>query len=137
MRIDRQGMSVLAEDQCFELLDTMQLGRIALTERALPSVLPVRYARLGDGSLLFRVGDGTILRAARMGQIVCFEADSGDHELRGAWSVTAIGQLTVVDQPDMLEEAGRIDLVPWSQWSNTFVRLAPEVVNGRRLEPID
>jgi nitroimidazol reductase NimA-like FMN-containing flavoprotein (pyridoxamine 5'-phosphate oxidase superfamily) len=130
-------MSVLAEDECFALVDTMQLGRIALTERALPSVLPVRYTRLGDGSLLFRVGEGTILRAARMGQIVCFEADSGDHHLEGAWSVTAIGQLTVVDDPRTLEEAESLDLVPWSQWSNTFVRLAPEVVNGRRLEPAD
>jgi nitroimidazol reductase NimA-like FMN-containing flavoprotein (pyridoxamine 5'-phosphate oxidase superfamily) len=137
MRIDRQGMSVLAEDECFALLDTMQLGRIALTERALPSILPVRYARLGDGSLLFRVGDGALLRAAQMGQIVCFEADSGDHHLEGAWSVTAIGQLTVVDDATTLDEAAAIDLVPWSQWSNTFVRLAAAVVNGRRLEAID
>ncbi|MBI5090035.1 MAG: pyridoxamine 5'-phosphate oxidase family protein [Actinobacteria bacterium] len=136
MQIDRQGMSVLAEDECFELLDTMQLGRIALTERALPSVLPVRYARFGDGSLLFRVGDGAILRAAQMGQIVCFEADSGDHTLERAWSVTAIGQLTVVADAGLLAQAEAIDLVPWSAWSNTFVRLAPQVVNGRRLGPV-
>jgi nitroimidazol reductase NimA-like FMN-containing flavoprotein (pyridoxamine 5'-phosphate oxidase superfamily) len=132
MQIDRQGMSVLSEDRCFDLLGTMQLGRIAVTERALPSILPVRYARLGD-AILFRVGEGTLLRAARMGQIVCFEADSGDHQLEGAWSVTAIGQLRVVEDREQVELAEQIDLVPWSAWSNTFIRLVPQVVNGRML----
>jgi nitroimidazol reductase NimA-like FMN-containing flavoprotein (pyridoxamine 5'-phosphate oxidase superfamily) len=132
MQIDRQGMSVLSEERCFDLLGTMQLGRIAVTERALPSILPVRYARFGD-AILFRVGEGTLLRAARMGQIVCFEADSGDHHLEAAWSVTAIGQLRVIDDREQVELAEQIELVPWSAWSNTFIRLVPQVVNGRML----
>ena len=124
-------MKVLSDDECLKLLASARLGRIALTNRALPIILPVAFATM-DRDLLFRVGQGAISKAADMGQIVCFEADWSDHGLAAAWSVTAIGRLFTLRDPTDLERARQLDLVPWTEDCETFVGLTPQLLSGRR-----
>lgn len=130
VHVDRQGLGVLTEQQCHELMDSARLGRIALTDRALPIILPVGFARLDD-DLIFRVGQGALSKAARMGQVVCFEADWADDTFDQAWSVVAIGQLSLLEEPARLIRAERLDLFSWSAQCDEFVQLTPQMISGR------
>lgn len=130
--VDRQGLGVLNEEQCSALLDSVRLGRVALTDRALPIILPVGFGRL-DNDLIFRVGQGALARAAGMQQVVCFEADWMGASRTEAWSVLAIGQLSLLDDPSMIKRAELLDLMQWSPSCSTFVRLKPQVMTGRSL----
>lgn len=47
MEIDRNGLEVLSRDECLRLLAGMRLGRVVVTEMALPAVFPVNYALTG------------------------------------------------------------------------------------------
>lgn len=123
-------MKVLNDDECLRLLGSARLGRIALTSRALPVILPVTFATM-KRDLVFRVGQGAISKAADMQQVVCFEADWADHGSTAAWSVTAIGHLFTLSEPTDLECARQLDLVPWADDCETFVGLKPQLLSGR------
>jgi nitroimidazol reductase NimA-like FMN-containing flavoprotein (pyridoxamine 5'-phosphate oxidase superfamily) len=77
--LDRNGLEVLSHGQCLELLRTVRLGRIGVSMQALPVVMPVSFALLGD-DVVFRSGTGTKLSAAVDRTIVAFEADQVDVE---------------------------------------------------------
>lgn len=124
-------MQVLSTEECLALLDSVRLGRIALTDHALPIILPLVFARIDD-RLLFKVGPGAVSRAAQLGHVVCFEADSFGDAHDQAWSVTAIGRLSIVTDPTMLQRVDQVDLAPWSAACSTVASLVPEVINGRR-----
>ena len=123
-------MKVLDDQECLTLLGSAGLGRIAITSRALPLILPVAFATM-DGDLVFRVGQGALSKAADMKQVVCFEADWADHGLGAAWSVTAIGHLFTLSDPTDIEHARQLDLVPWTADCQTFVGLRPQMFSGR------
>jgi uncharacterized protein len=127
---ERAPVNVLSHHECLRMLSSVRLGRIALTNRALPLILPVAFATM-DGQIVFRVGHGVISKAADMQQVVCFEADWADHALASAWSVTAIGQLVILCDPAALERVGQLDLVPWTEDCDKFVALDPQLLSGR------
>lgn len=135
MHSDRNGMLVLDEAACRTLLHSSRLGRIALTDRALPMILPITFACL-DRDILFRVGPGTLRRAADAEQVVCFETDWADERGHGAWSVAAIGRLNRVQDPGLVEACRKVDDTLWSngptQGSGGYVTLSPQVITGRR-----
>ncbi len=91
----------LDEAACRSLIASGGLGRVAVTDRALPMILPVAFACLG-ADIAVRLAPGVLDRAADAGQVVCFQTDSTDRSDRGIaaeWSVEAIGQLRRVDDP--------------------------------------
>jgi nitroimidazol reductase NimA-like FMN-containing flavoprotein (pyridoxamine 5'-phosphate oxidase superfamily) len=123
-------MRILTADECVALLSTVYLGRLALTERALPIILPVTFACL-DGDIVFNVAAGVLLRAAETGHVVCFEADSAGGGRSMSWSVYTIGPLSVVEGQASRELVQHLDLGRWSHSSTTSVRLTPHVFSGR------
>jgi nitroimidazol reductase NimA-like FMN-containing flavoprotein (pyridoxamine 5'-phosphate oxidase superfamily) len=135
MHTDTNGMLVLDEAACRALLHSTRLGRIALTDRALPMILPVTFACL-DRDILFRAGPGTLDRAAEAEQVVCFETDWADEHGHAAWSVAAIGRLARVRDPWMVEACRQVDLPSWSDGptreSSDYITLSPQVITGRR-----
>ena len=52
----------LDRSECEELLAGARIGRVILTEQALPTALPVAYA-LDHGDIVFRSNDGTKIAA--------------------------------------------------------------------------
>ncbi|HEY8545608.1 MAG TPA: pyridoxamine 5'-phosphate oxidase family protein, partial [Acidimicrobiales bacterium] len=90
MEIDRNGFEVLDRDECLRLLDTAVVGRVGITTRALPAILPVTFRRDGE-RILFRTGEGTKLATATRNTVVSFEADDFDPEARTGWSVLVVG----------------------------------------------
>ena len=117
------------------LLTSADIGRVVLTDRALPTALPVSYVLDGD-DIIFRTGEGAKLAAARRGTVVAFEVDHFDPALRIGWSVVVTGVATVVTDPDDLSHVLELGIPTWvAAESAHFVRLPTAMVNGRRVAP--
>jgi nitroimidazol reductase NimA-like FMN-containing flavoprotein (pyridoxamine 5'-phosphate oxidase superfamily) len=96
-------------------------------------ILPVNYAYI-DGDVVFRTGEGTKLRASKLGTVVAFEIDEYDAETRSGWSVLAVGRANEITDPDELAAVRGLDLAPWANGERTrYVRLRPEMLSGRRI----
>lgn len=90
----------LSEHDCWTLLATHKLGRLALNVSGSPRIFPVNYA-VGDGAIVFRTQPGAKL-AHGPGSAVCFEIDGYEETSARGWSVMAVGTLqdiTVADDP--------------------------------------
>ena len=79
----------LDREDCLALLRDEPVGRVALTARALPVVLPVNFALL-DGDIVWRSAQGTKLNDAS-GFVVAFEADHYETAQKVGWSVMIQG----------------------------------------------
>lgn len=114
------------------LLSTEHLGRVGVSFAALPAILPVNYALLGD-DIVFRSAPGTKLTAALAGAVVAFEVDAVEPDSMAAWSVMVVGRSEWLGDGAALEEAERLPLNPWAPGSHDyFVRIPPEHISGRR-----
>ncbi len=123
----------LARDECFELLASVPIGRVATTpppddQLAAPIVEPVAFIVDGE-TIVFRTQAGTKLVGLNRGT-ASFEADSFDQSHHTGWSVLVRG--TAYEAP--AEEVAQLDLTPWVPGPrDVWIRILPEVVTGRRL----
>ena len=127
------GLELLTEPQCEELLSARTLGRIGVTIGGLPAILPVNYVYV-DHSVVFRTSDGAKLRAANRNTVVAFEIDGYDAVSRAGWSVLVIGRAAEIasEEADMAFDEGQ--LMPWVRGSKQhYVRVRPELISGRRI----
>ena len=128
MLID-EGLEMLTEAQCEELLASGSLGRVGVTIYGLPVILPVNYAMV-DGDIVFRTSEGTKLQAATQRAVVAFEVDAHDAE-RG-WSVLVIGRSARVVDADEHAALDRHRITPAAPGARSnFVRIRPEMITGR------
>jgi uncharacterized protein len=133
--LDRGGLDVLDWDECFALVECQPIGRLGVTQDALPIIMPVAYSLL-DRTPVFKVGSGTVQRAAKQGAVCCFEVDAASADWSTAWSVMMIGRLAVIGDPPTIARASALGLPSWPGHAGTvtaFVRLVPQLVTGRRL----
>ena len=127
-----EGLIILSEKECADLLAQHHVGRVAVTIEALPAVFPVNYA-LMDGDIVFRTGDGVKLRAALHNAVVAFEIDDYEPIDHGGWSVLAVGVASELTGPD-LDRARALPLRPWADGDRGhYVRVVPELVSGRQI----
>jgi nitroimidazol reductase NimA-like FMN-containing flavoprotein (pyridoxamine 5'-phosphate oxidase superfamily) len=132
MEIDRNGLEVLARDECLRLLGKATIGRVGLSVDALPSVLPVNFCVV-DERIYLRTAPGPKLSAALDGQVVAFEVDDFDAVYHTGWSVVVTGRAYEVTDDDELEMV-RIAPAPWAPLSGTrVVGITTELVSGRRV----
>src|SRR5690348_18419492 len=85
-------LQALTASECWELLATQEVGRVAFTERALPAILPVNYALEGQRIMLRCRAEGLARRLD--GQVVAFEVDDVDRFEQSGWSVVVVGVAT-------------------------------------------
>lgn len=131
MGLDRNGLEILDRSRCLELLGSVELGRVALSDRALPIIVPVVFWLSGD-DVVFRASGGLLATAAREGHIVCFEADSGG-SADDDWSVLVVGGLSLAE-PSADRPAGGERETPWQlDRPGETVQLATGVMSGRLL----
>ena len=129
------GLEVLPEEECRDLLSRAEVGRLAVTVAALPAIFPVNYAVL-DGDVIFLTGEGTKLRAAADEAVVAFEIDEIDSATRTGWSVLVVGVAAEVHDPAVLARVATLGLLPWAPGGRSHVvRLRTELVSGRRITP--
>ena len=120
----------LDEHQCWELLRSQEVGRLAVAITNHPDIFPVNYV-VDHATVVFRTAEGTKLAAAVLGESVAFEIDG---ETNGAaWSVVVKGQAVEIERMQELFDAVELPLYPWhAAPKHRYVRILPEMVTGRR-----
>jgi nitroimidazol reductase NimA-like FMN-containing flavoprotein (pyridoxamine 5'-phosphate oxidase superfamily) len=120
----------LSEAGCWELLCTHSFGRLGLSAADQPDIFPVDDH--ADGSVIvFRTASGTKMRELVSNSSVVFEVDERTEQ--GSWSVVVRGTADVLEHPDDIAAADRLQLPEWIPVATyVYVRITPTTVRGRR-----
>jgi hypothetical protein len=122
---------------CVALLESVPVGRLVFTVRALPEVIPVNF-RLFEGSVVVRVADTSRAVTGALDTVVAFQADRIDAETRTGWSVTVVGHTSEVLDPATRRRVLALPLVAWAGGDrDRLLRIPLDRVTGRRLTPPD
>ena len=130
----------LDEAESLKLISPGGIGRIAYQSRFGPAVLPVNY-KWHDGAVVFRTAQHSALDEDLQTGIaggdykVAFEVDEIDVPGRQGWSVLIQGPAHHVSEVER-ESAERAGVEPWPAGERElFMRIVPDRVTGRRIQP--
>jgi len=122
-------LDVLDEPECRQLLRDRTFGRVGVQIGTELAVLPVYYA-IVDDDIVFRTSPGTKLTAALVGARVAFEIDNPSP----GWSVLIRGHAHELRDAQSESRARAALGHDWPAGEREhYVRIATEVVSGRRL----
>jgi nitroimidazol reductase NimA-like FMN-containing flavoprotein (pyridoxamine 5'-phosphate oxidase superfamily) len=122
----------LTESECWTLLRSVDVGRLAVAIGDHPDLFPVNHFVDGN-SIVFRSAAGTKLAASVLGRAVAFEVDGYDGDDGEAWSVVLKGRARLIENMFEFLEAEQLPLFPWHQGPKpNIVRIEPDEVTGRR-----
>jgi nitroimidazol reductase NimA-like FMN-containing flavoprotein (pyridoxamine 5'-phosphate oxidase superfamily) len=123
---DDISLERLSREECFQLLATMSIGRVAVAQPGgAPLVLPVNFAVEGD-VIVLRTDPGSKLDALRQ-HPASFQVDLIDPVRRTGWSVLVQG-ISYETSPASVEVESW-DGGPKAHW----IRIFPGAITGRRL----
>ena len=116
----------LSERECWELLATASVGRLALSVRALPVILPVQYY-LDGRRLAACLGHHRLPERALDETIIAFAADAIDPVTRSGWSVQVQGKSVILRGLRIDTDCG------WPAAAAQVVEIEPGRINGHRV----
>ena len=123
---------VLDIDECWQLLGTVEVGRLAVAIMNVPDIFPINFV-VDQHTVVFRTAEGTKLAAAVLGMGVAFEVDGYDATSGRAWSVVVRGHAMEIEEMYELFDARELLLFPWHSGSkHSFVRVVAQEITGRR-----
>lgn len=130
---DRPELVELGHDQCWALLGTHGVGRVAVTTPEGPAILPVNYL-VTEGQIAFRTAPDAV-PAEAAGTETAFEVDHIDDAFSQGWSVLAVGGARAVTEEDAVSKLERQAYsAPWAGGDRElWIVLTPERVTGRRI----
>jgi nitroimidazol reductase NimA-like FMN-containing flavoprotein (pyridoxamine 5'-phosphate oxidase superfamily) len=135
--LDQGGLDDLTEEECWQLLATQRVGRVAIIQGHYPLVFPVNFA-VDDGTILYRTGVGTKLHAIAWSNVT-FEVDLIDPFHQSGWSVMIKGvahELNVIRDRSALVRAESGGATPWAPGQRQhLIRILADQVSGRRVRP--
>ncbi len=132
---ENDPVEVLTEEDCWELLRSSSLGRIAVAFRGVPEIYPINFIAV-DERLLLRTAPGTKLLELTINDKVAFETDSVGGDT--AWSVVVNGTARVLELQSEIQAANELPLHPLiPTLKYVWVEIHPVRISGRRfrLEP--
>jgi nitroimidazol reductase NimA-like FMN-containing flavoprotein (pyridoxamine 5'-phosphate oxidase superfamily) len=125
-------VAVLTEDQCWDLLERHELGRLGLTVGGEPDIFPVNYVTDGP-RLLFRTAPGSKLAELTVNPHVAFEVD--EHDETFAASVVVKGVARRLELQREIDAADALPLVPWiPTLKYRWVQISVASITGRRFD---
>ena len=121
----------LNREECLQLLADAVIGRVVVSDGALPAAHPVAFI-LDDEEVVFRTAGGSKLTAAARHKVVAFEVDQIDVAARTGWSVLGVGEATeIVDPARLADLDGRLP-DPWVPLAEAHVLAVPlQKLSGR------
>jgi nitroimidazol reductase NimA-like FMN-containing flavoprotein (pyridoxamine 5'-phosphate oxidase superfamily) len=129
---DAGTMEVLDVQQCWELLASVEVGRLAVAAAGDVDIFPLNFA-IDDGAILFRSAEGTKLVEVVLSGRVAFEVDGYEPARGRAWSVVAKGSAELIDRFSEIYRVEDLPLFPWNASpKERFVRIVPDKLSGRR-----
>jgi nitroimidazol reductase NimA-like FMN-containing flavoprotein (pyridoxamine 5'-phosphate oxidase superfamily) len=131
----RAELVELSRDECLHLLATGNIGRVIVTEGALPAAHTVTYLLDGE-EIIFRTGSKSKLAAATRHQVVGFQADHVDLQTHTGWSVLGVGQADEIVDPIRLSDLADRLPADWVPDGAVDVLAIPmQRLTGRLLAP--
>ncbi len=129
----RPTLESLSEAESRAMVAPGGVGRFVFWDDRGPVALPVNYQVL-EGDIVFRTESDAACLTNLGDEAVSFEVDHLDDALTEGWSVLLTGTSRVITDPAELQQARSLDIGPWAGGQrDTFVRLIPQVVTGRRI----
>jgi len=127
-------LAQLSRPECLALVDSVGFGRVGVSIGALPAVLPVVLALLGD-AIVFRTAPGTKLALASTGAVVAIEMDDFERASGAGWSVLVRGLASEITDPAAIAGARSVLADTWldDHHAQHYVRVGLDLVTGRRL----
>lgn len=126
------AMEILTQEQCFELLASVEVGRLAVAAAGDVDIFPLNFV-IAENAIVFRSAEGTKLVEVILAGKVAFEADGYDAAQGRAWSVVVKGSAELLDRWNDIYAAQELPLFPWNHSpKERFVRITPATISGRR-----
>ena len=118
------GDDLIPQAECWELLASASVGRVALSIHALPAILPVQYYL--DGRKLAVCLGHRELPERSLNAVVAFAADAIDPISRSGWSIQVQGRSSIPRLPRAGTDCG------WPA-AGQIVQIEPETIGGYRI----
>jgi uncharacterized protein len=132
-----RSMEELSRDECLRLLTENQIGRVAVSLRGRPAIIPVNYVIDGE-VVVFRARPGNELKAAVL-SYVAFEVDHVDVDRKEGWYVELEGVGQSITR-GLDEESERRRSLPIEVWDleerEHWIEILDPVIVGRRLHTV-
>ena len=125
----------LTWEECLDRLHAGSVGRIAVTHRALPAIVPVNYV-LSGSRVVFRTEPGGMLARACAGTVVAFEVDDLDPDGRSGWSVLVVGLAELLEGSAAVRAAEMGLVAAVGDGRDQFVAITIGQLSGRLIQPI-
>jgi hypothetical protein len=123
--MERQDTDEMTDAECWQMLGTQQVGRLALSVAALPAILPVQYYVDGD-QVAICLGHHDLDRRTVDEAVVAFSSDFLDFTTRSGWSVQVQGRAALPREPGVPTDCG-------SPTAGQIIHLAPITLRGYRI----
>ncbi len=123
----------LSASECWRLLSSATLGRLAVSVQNQPEIFPVNFVA-ADGRILIHTAPGTKLVELLINDNVAFEADAV--AVDEAWSVVAKGAARILDavaEVDVADQLAVRSLMPSLKY--IYIEIIPREITGRRFNP--
>jgi nitroimidazol reductase NimA-like FMN-containing flavoprotein (pyridoxamine 5'-phosphate oxidase superfamily) len=128
--VDR-ALESMTPEECLILLGSTPVGRVAVTEQALPAVVPVNFVLHGN-AVVFRTRPDGLLARACDNTVVAFEIDEVQPNGRAGWSVLVVGMAEVLSGSQAVR-ANQLNLASAAGDGNDiFVSITIGRLTGRR-----
>jgi nitroimidazol reductase NimA-like FMN-containing flavoprotein (pyridoxamine 5'-phosphate oxidase superfamily) len=136
---DPGSLDEIGPEECWQLLGTQPVGRVAVIVGHYPLVFPVNYA-VDDRTIVYRTGVGAKLRSIHRSNVT-FEVDSIDAVHRTGWSVMVKGvaqELSMKRDRRLISRTELSGAQPWAPGERDhLIRILPDQVTGRRIRPAE
>jgi nitroimidazol reductase NimA-like FMN-containing flavoprotein (pyridoxamine 5'-phosphate oxidase superfamily) len=130
MDYETNPVEILDDEQCWELLLSSSLGRLALSVGGQPEIYPVNFVAV-DRRLVIRTAEGTKLLELTVNSNVAFESDGVGRD--EAWSVVVKGTARILEKRSEIDAADELPLRPLiPTLKYIYVEITPQSVSGRR-----
>jgi nitroimidazol reductase NimA-like FMN-containing flavoprotein (pyridoxamine 5'-phosphate oxidase superfamily) len=137
--LDPGSLDEIGVEECWQLLSSQPIGRVAVIVGHYPLVFPVNYTVDGQ-AIVYRTNIGTKLWAIHRSNVT-FQVDEIDQVHRSGWSVMVKGvaqELSAKRSNQVLASAELAETASWAPGTRDhFIRILPDEVTGRRISPAE
>ena len=121
-------------DECWELLASVEVGRVGIAVEGRIDVLPVNHTVI-DGRVAWLSAAGTKLGVAAAEQPVALEADEIDETGKRGWSVVVHGTARIVTDEELEHALFEAETTPWASpdQRTIWIEVADPRISGRRV----
>ncbi|MFE5329293.1 pyridoxamine 5'-phosphate oxidase family protein [Embleya sp. NPDC056575] len=121
----------LGRRETLRLMASEPMGRVIVSEGALPAVHVVRFA-LDRECVVFRTPPDSTLAKAALDTVVAFQTDHIDPTAHTGWTGTITGHASRIDDPTTLTRLNHLLPAPHDP-HQTWFRITSELVTGHTL----